>query len=179
MWTLQPLQASLNLLLIAVIVVTFLLDRHLWVHNNNVELHMITNQEGTFSIHLKLKINTNIPATMMDDHLGNNIWFNSFATAQDGFISESEEDDYHDDNDDEVNKEGGKDNDEVNEEVEEGDTVAEALPSSPVRLFGIQGIKYNQGKKTPPPPPPKPQKCKTPTPSRKVKPRVTLTVPTS
>ena len=180
MWTLQPLQASLNLLLIAVIVVTFLLDRHLWVHDNNVELHMLTNQEVTFSTHLKLKINTNIPATTMDDHLGNNNSFNSFATAQDGFVSESEEDDYHDDNNNEVDEEEGKDNndDEVNEDEEEEDTVAEELPFSPVRSFSIQGIKHGRGKKTPPPPP-RPRNFKTLTPSRKVKPRVSSTVPTS
>ena len=72
----------------------------------------------------------------MDDHLRNNNSFDSFATAQDGLISESEEDDYHDNDDNEVDEEEGK-------EDKLGNTVAKELPFSPVRSFGIQGIKHN------------------------------------
>ena len=171
MWTLQPLQASLSLLLIAVILVSFLLARHLWVRNNNVELHRLTNQEIIFSTYLKLEINTNLPATMMDDHIGNNNSFDSFATARDGLVFESEEDNYHDK--DEFDEEEGK-------EDELGDIVTKELPSSPIQSYGI---KYNRGKKASPPPhhhhpePPKQQMFKTS--SQKVKPRVISTVPTS
>ena len=140
-WTIQPLKILLSLLLNAVIVVTFLLDHHLWVHDNSVELHMLINQEVRFSTHLKLKTNTNPPTTTMDDHIGNNNSFDFFATAQDGLVAESEEDNYHDDNN-EVDEEEGED-DNNDEKEEEGDTVARELPSSPVRPFGIQGIKHN------------------------------------
>ena len=108
----------------------------------------------------------------MDNYLGNNNSFNSFATAwQDGLVSESEEDDYHDDNEFDEEEEG---------DDELGDTVAKELPS-PVWLYAI---KHNRGKKAPPPPSPRPcpettKQQRFTTPSQKVKARVTPTVPTS
>ena len=126
MWTLQQLQTSLSLLLMAVTLVTFLSDCCIWVHDDNVELHMLTNPEVTFSTYLKIKINTNLPATTMDDPFWTHNLFDSFATArQNGLVSESEKDDYHDNHESDEEEEGKLE-----------DTVAEELPS-PVRPYAI------------------------------------------
>ena len=96
MRTLQPLQTSLTLLLIAVTLVTFLSDRHIWVHDNNVELNILTNSEVTFSKYLQLNTNKNLPATTAKMSLENTESYDeSFATARD--LVSDDEDEYSND----------------------------------------------------------------------------------
>ena len=138
MRTLQPLQTSLTLSLIVVIFVTFLSDRHIWVHNNNVELlnnnvelYVLTNPEVTFSTYLlQINTNTNLPATITMMNLDNDTAsFNeSFPTAQD-LVSESEDDYY---SNDESNNERNEDKNEDEDKLD--NTVPEEL-SSPIRPF--------------------------------------------
>ena len=100
MRTLQPLQTSLTLSLIVIIFVTFLSDRHIWVHDNNVELldnnvelRILTNSEVTFSKYLQLNMNKNLPATTAKMSLENTESYDeSFATARD--LVSDDEDDY-------------------------------------------------------------------------------------
>ena len=147
MWTLHPLHTLLSLLLITVTLVTFLSDRHMQVHNNNIELYMLTSLDiTTFEISLKVtntNLSTNLPATTMDpatnvDSFGSTIGFNnsfdSVATAQqDVLVSESEDDDYH------SNYKYNKEDSELE------DTVAEEL----TLLVRTYTSKHNLGKKLP------------------------------
>ena len=148
MRTLQPLQTSLTLSLIAVTLVTFLSDCHIWVHNNNVELNIFTNSEVTFSKYLQLNTNKNLPATTAKMSLENTESYDeSFATAQD--LVSDDEDDYNNDrsteephkeeavfeNEEEVVVFENEDDDEDSEDDDEAelyDTVPAEL-NSPIR----------------------------------------------
>lgn len=132
-------------MLIVIILVTFPLDHHVWVHDNNIELHannvelyILTNPAVTFSTYLKINTNTNtnLPATTTTINLDANILFgDSFITAWDGLVSESEANDYS--------------NDEYNEEEEDEEEPEDSVPKElplPVQRFSI---KHTQGKKVP------------------------------
>ena len=159
MWTLQPLQTSLSVSLMAVILITFLSDRHIWVHDNNVELHILTNSEVTFSTYLLQITTTKIPpaTTTMNLETDSESIDESFATALDGdLVSESDEDGYSDndkegdDADDADDNDDNDDDDEVEGVVD--DTVAEEL-TSPLQPFVIP-TKNSRIRRTPEPPPP-------------------------
>ena len=164
MWTLQPLQTSLSVSLMAVILITFLSDRHIWVHDNNVELHILTNSEVTFSTYLLQITTTKIPpaTTTMNLETDSESIDESFATALDGdLVSESNNDEYSGDERNKDNEEGDDDDDDDDDDYDDDEvegevdnTVPEEL-SSPVRPF-VMPKKHSRNRGTPVPPPPRP-----------------------
>ena len=114
----------------AITLITFLSDRHIWGHDNNVELHILINSEVTFSTYL-LQITTNkiLPTTTTINLDNDSESFDEFfATARD-LLSESEDDGYS--NDERNKEEDDDDDDDENEDDDElDDTVSEELSLS-------------------------------------------------
>ena len=153
--TLQPLETSptsLTLSLIAVILVTFLSDRHIWVHDNN-NFDLLTNSEVTFSTY-QLNTNKFLPATTAKMNLENAASYDeSFATALGDVVPDSE-DDYTDESGEEVvtfssNDEDDLDDSDDDDDVDDDDDT-ELYDATPAELNSPMPIRSLANNNVPP-----------------------------
>ena len=134
--TLQPLETSstsLTLSLIAVILVTFLSDRHIWVHDNN-NSDLLTNSEVTFSTY-QLNTNKILPATTAKMNLENAASYDeSFATALGDLVPESEDDYGTDESGEEVVEFESEDEEDLDDSEDDDDDDTELYDATPAEL---------------------------------------------
>ena len=138
--TLQPLETSptsLTLSLIAVILVTFLSDRHIWVHDNN-NFDLLTNSEVTFSTY-QLNTNKILPATTAKMNLENAASYDeSFATALGDLdlVPDSEDDYETDESGEEVVTFSSNDEDDLDDsdDDDDDDDDTELYDAAPAEL---------------------------------------------